>query len=406
MWLIGLQKAGHFIMMEYSIVQEGTMWYNVVKLHSTVWNPADYPAAPASNPGGASHHMKREAGYRDSEIPHSETGRVDGASRGNGKTICKSNGNKEEIMIDITLLGTSALVPLPDRAETAAQLVCGGHTILFDCGEGTQTAARKAGVSLIKTDIIALTHYHGDHIFGLPGLLQTMSIMGRTAPLTIVGPGNIEKELEHIVALTGWLPYELMLVTIPEDGIELNQLSNGWPDGARLIPFPTKHRVISQGYVFELPRAGKFLPEKAKELGVPINQWRFLQKGESVQVGEQAILPEMVLGAPRKGLKVVFSGDTAACEALEKAAQGADLLLCEATYGENEQEQLAADYGHMNFAQAGILAARAQVKRLWLMHYSQRMEDPVTYLPNAQAFYANAECGFDGKAVTLQFEKE
>ena len=308
-------------------------------------------------------------------------------------------------MIDVTLLGTSSLVPLPDRAETAAQLVCGGHSILFDCGEGTQTAARKAGVSLMKTDVIALTHYHGDHIFGLPGLLQTMSMMGRTEPLTIVGPGDIEQELEHLLSLIGWLPYGLKLMTIPAEGVALNTISQGWPEGARLLPFATVHRVVSQGYVFELPRAGKFLPEKAEELGVPVNQWRFLQKGESVEIDGQTIAPEMVLGSKRKGLKVVFSGDTAACEALERAAEGADLLLCEATYGENEQGQLAMEHGHMNFAQAGELAAKAQVKQLWLMHYSQMVTDPMEYLPNAQAHFPNAECGFDGKTVTLQFEK-
>lgn len=307
-------------------------------------------------------------------------------------------------MIDITLLGTSALIPLPERAETAAQLVCRGHSILFDCGEGTQMAARKAGVSLFKTDIIALTHYHGDHIFGLPGLLQTMSIMGRTEPLYIIGPGNIEKELALIVALTGWLPYPLKLVTLPPEGLELNKLTGGWPDGAKLTAFPTVHRVVSQGYVFDLPRPGKFQPERAKALGIPTNQWGILQRGEAIQLDGQTILPEMVLGAPRKGLKVVFSGDTAACESLVHAARGADLLLCEATYGENEQAQLAADHGHMNFAQAAETAAKAQATRLWLMHYSQMVEDPEEYLPNARAFFPNAECGFDGKAMSLQFE--
>ena len=121
--------------------------------------------------------------------------------------------------------------------------------------------------------------------------------------------------------------------------------------------------------------------------------------------GEHTILPEMVMGPKRKGLKVVFSGDTAACEALEHASEGADLLLCEATYGENEQGQLAMDHGHMNFAQAGELAAKAQVKQLWLMYYSQMVENPMDYLLNAQTYFPNAECGFDGKTVTLQFEK-
>ena len=308
-------------------------------------------------------------------------------------------------MIRLTLIGTSALIPLPDRAETAAQLVCGGRSILFDCGEGTQMAARKAGVSLMKTDIIALTHYHGDHVFGLPGLLQTMNMMGRNEPLVIVGPGDIEKELEHILALVGWTSYEIRLTALSAQGVKLNAISSAWPEGARLTPFETSHRVISQGYIFELPRAGRFMPEKAKALGIPINLWSHLQKGEEVELDGQIIKPEAVLGEPRRGLKVVFSGDTAVCDALEAAAEGADLLLCEATYGENNQAQLAADHGHMNFAQAAWLAAKAKARRLWLMHYSQMIDDPLDFLPNAQAFFPEAECGVDGMTITLQFDQ-
>lgn len=308
-------------------------------------------------------------------------------------------------MIDITILGTSALVPLPERALTAMQLVCGGHSILFDCGEGTQSAARKAGASLMNTDIIALTHYHGDHIFGLPGLMQTMNSMGRTEPLTIIGPEGIESELAPIMQLAGWLPYEVRLTVIPPQGVELNTIAMGFPSGAKLIPVKTEHRVISQGYVFYLPRAGKFDAMKAKALGIPMNQWGLLQKGKTVTVDGTEYHPEQVLGAPRKGLKVVFTGDTCRCDALEQAAKDADLLISEATYGENEQAERAIDHGHMNFEQAARLAAAAQVKRLWLVHFSQMIEDPAEYLPNATAWFENTECGFDGKRMTLQFEK-
>lgn len=306
-------------------------------------------------------------------------------------------------MIDVTLLGTSALLPLPERAETAAQLVCEGHSILFDCGEGTQTAARKAGARLMNTDIIALTHYHGDHIFGLPGLLQTMQIMGRTGPLTVIGPGDVEGALAPILALTGELAFALRLRALPPEGIDLNGVSRGWPNGARLTAFPTAHRGISQGYVFELPRAGRFLPEKARALGVPVHCWHILQGGACIDLEGRCIRPEMVMDAPRKGLKVVFSGDTAPCHALREASRNADLLLCEATYGENEQAQLATEHGHMNFAQAGALAAEAGVKRLWLMHYSQMIHNPEAYLPNARAFFPEAECGVDGKFIRLSF---
>ena len=307
-------------------------------------------------------------------------------------------------MIDITLLGTAALAPIPERALTAATLVCAGHMILFDCGEGTQTAARRAGVSLMKADIIALTHYHGDHIFGLPGLLQTLNVMGRTEPLYITGPEGLESALAPILALTGWTAYEIRPLPFPAAGLRPGELVQGWPAGAKLDAFPTEHRVSSQGYCFTLSRAGKFLPQRAGELGVPANLWGRLQKGERVRVGDVLVTPDMVLGAPRRGLKFVFSGDTALCDRLVEAAREADLLICEATYGENDQARLAAEHGHMNFAQAAQAAARAGARRLWLSHFSQMIEDPQSYLENATAIFPDAECGEDGKAVTLRFE--
>ena len=307
-------------------------------------------------------------------------------------------------MIDITLLGTAALVPIPERALTAATLICEGRTILFDCGEGTQCAARRAGVGLMKTDLIALTHYHGDHIFGLPGLLQTMCSMGRTETLYITGPEGLRDELAPILKLVGWTSYAIELVEVPPEGLRLSELVKGWPTEAKLSAFRTEHRVPSQGYCFTLDRAGKFMPQKAKELGVPVNQWGLLQKGQSVQVGDTVISPELVLGEARRGLKFVFSGDTAACDALIEAARGADLLILEATYGENGQAELAVDHGHMNFAQAATVAAKADAKALWLVHYSQMIEDPRDYLPNAAAIFAGTVCGEDGMHTTLRFE--
>lgn len=309
-------------------------------------------------------------------------------------------------MIDITLLGTAALAPIPERALTAATLTCAGRTILFDCGEGTQTAARRAGVSLMKADVIALTHYHGDHIFGLPGLLQTMNCLNRGEPLVITGPQGLREAMEPILKLTGYTGYEIRLLELPEAGVALSELAPGWPDMARLAAFPTDHRVPSQGYCFTLERAGRFMPEAAKALGVPTNLWGLLQRGQSVQVGERTVQAREVLGEPRRGLKFVFSGDTAPCEGLVEAARDADLLICEATYGENDQALPANDHGHMVFAQAARIAQQADARRLWLAHYSQMVEDPLEYLPNAAAIFEGTVCGEDGMSITLRYDEE
>ncbi len=306
-------------------------------------------------------------------------------------------------MIDIVLIGTSALLPLPERALTAAVLICAGHSILFDCGEGTQSAARKAGVSLMKTDMIALTHYHGDHTFGLPGLMQTMGIMGRKEPLILTGPSGLTEAMKPILHLAEGLPFEVFLMELPKEGVFLREVCPGWPDRAYLQAYPTHHRVTSQCYTFTLGRSGRFQPEKAKRLGLPVFMWKNLQKGENVTWNGKTFLPSQVMTEDRKGLKFVFSGDTAPCPGLIEGARDADLMICEATYGEDDQQDLAAEYGHMTFSQAADTAREANVKQLWLAHFSQRITDPSLFLSLAQKIFPQTVCGEDGMKTTLRF---
>lgn len=310
-------------------------------------------------------------------------------------------------MLTITLLGTAATMPLPDRALTVALAESGGHGLLFDCGEGTQTAARRAGANLMRLDAICLTHYHGDHIFGLPGLLQTLGCQGRTRPITLIGPPGLETVAAALNALAGPLPYPVHTCVLTDTPLALEQLAPGWAPGAKLVPVRTRHRVRSIGYRLELPRAGRFDPERAKALGVPVQQWKCLQRGERITLPDGTpVEPSAVLGAPRRGLSFVFSGDSAPCTALEQAAQGADLFICDATYALPEQEDQAKLYGHSTFGQSAALAARAGAKRLWLAHYSPMILEPEKQLAQAQAFFPAAECGFDGKRITLQYEEE
>lgn len=312
-------------------------------------------------------------------------------------------------MLDITLIGTGATMPLPERAVSATAIGCNGRVILIDCGEGTQAAAKKAHVSLMKIDAICLTHFHGDHIFGLPGLLQTIGSLGRTEPMTIFGPEGVEDIMKLIMDLCVFLPYEIKVVQMMTEEtkcLELSKIFPGWPAGAKLEGIQTEHRVSCCGYKFVLSRTGKFQPDKAKELGVPQKDWKLLQKGESVMVGDTLILPEQVLGEARSGLSVVISGDTKPCDALIEAAKGADLLVGEATFGENEEAEIAIERGHSTFAQMAEIALRAEVKRLWLTHFSGSISEPEEYLPNAKVFYENAECGYDGKTITLKFDEK
>ena len=208
-------------------------------------------------------------------------------------------------MLDITLLGTGGTQPLPERALAAACITVGGSNLLLDCGEGTQTAARRAGVSIFRMDVILLTHYHGDHIFGLPGIWQTMAAQGRTAPLVMAGPPGLTDVVRTFYAVAGPLPFELRLKELPDCKGEFEV-----PAGC-VQAFPLKHRVPCCGYAFTLPRAGKFDPQRAKAAGIPVRYWSTLQSGQPVG----GFLPSQVLGPPRRGLKVVYATDTRPCAA-------------------------------------------------------------------------------------------
>ena len=309
-------------------------------------------------------------------------------------------------MLTVTLLGTAATLPQPDRALSSAVFSVNGRHILLDCGEGTQLALHRQHLSPMKIDLIALTHYHGDHILGLPGLLQTMDTMGRTAPLTITGPvEGHEAILAAVLTLADELTYPVHFMPMTEAGLLLHVLCPKWPLEAVLHAFSTVHRIPSQGYRLTLARMRRLCADQADALGVPRSLWRRLQSGQCVTVNDREITPDAVCGPVRPGLMAVFTGDTAPSESVESAAKDADLLIMDATYADDRHADKAALYGHATFSQTASLAARAGVKRLWLTHYSAMITDPEECLSAASAIFPVAECGVDGKRIMLTFRE-
>lgn len=299
-------------------------------------------------------------------------------------------------MLTATLLGCGGTRPLPDRALASLALTVAGRSLLIDCGEGTQTAARRWGVSLYKVDAILLTHYHGDHIFGLPGLWQTMAALGRTEPVLVAGPPGLTALVQALLAVAGPLPFALHLA---EDAAHAGALP---VLGGTVTAFPLEHRAPCCGYAFTLPRAGRFDPDRARALGIPVRLWRELQAGRAAE----GFSPDQVLGPARRGLRVVYATDTGPCAALSEAAREADLLCMDSTYPTADFTDKARQYGHSTCPEAGRLAAEVGVRRLWLTHYSAAVTDTAPGLAAAQQFFAGAEAGFDGKTLALPFDPD
>lgn len=302
-------------------------------------------------------------------------------------------------MLDLCLLGTGGMMPLPYRWLTSLMLRYNGSSLLIDCGEGTQIAIREKGWSFRPLDIICITHFHGDHISGLPGILLAMGNSDRTEPLTMIGPKGLERVVKALRVIAPELPFEIRFIelTEPQQQIRLN--------GYVIDAFKVNHRVTCYGYSVSIERAGLFDVERAKENGVPLKCWSRLQKGETVTEGEKVYTPDMVLGAARKGLKVTYTTDTRPTESIVRNARGADLFICEGMYGEKGDVNNAVKYRHMTFEEAGRLAKEAGVRELWLTHYSPALNKPEMYIEDVRRIFPNAWPGKDKKSLELNFEE-
>ena len=301
-------------------------------------------------------------------------------------------------MLDICLLGTGGMMPLPYRWLTSMMARYNGQSILIDCGEGTQIAMKEKGWSPKPIDVICFTHFHADHISGLPGMLLTMGNAERTEPLLLVGPKGLAKVVASLRIIAPELPFVIDCLELSESEHIIHF------DGFRIEAFKVNHNVPCYGYSIVIDRIGKFQVDRAVALGIEKKYWNRLQRGETIETKNMTLVPEMVLGEARKGLKVTYCTDTRPTESIVRHAENADLFICEGMYGEPDKLAKARENKHMTFYEAAELAKRAGVRRLWLTHYSPSLNRPDEFLPAVRKIFQETETCRDGKTIELVFE--
>ncbi len=301
-------------------------------------------------------------------------------------------------MLDVCLLGTGGFMPLPHRHLTSLLTRYQGSSLMIDCGEGTQVALRRAGLSPNPIDAICFTHYHGDHIGGLPGLLLTMGNADRTEPLTLIGPRGLERVVGMLRVIAPELPFPIEYREFSGAGAEFEL------KGYRIRAFRVLHNVPCYGYTLTIDRAGLFDAARAKESGIPLKLWNRLQHGETIEQDGKTYTPDMVMGPPRKGLKVTYVTDSRPVPEIAENAKDADLFICEGMYGDPERADHVKSHKHMLLQDAARLAKDAGVKELWCTHYSPAMLRPEEYADTLREIFPNTVIAKDGQRTELSFE--
>ncbi|MCR5278598.1 MAG: ribonuclease Z [Lachnospiraceae bacterium] len=301
-------------------------------------------------------------------------------------------------MLEVALLGTGGMMPLPNRYLTAMMARYNGSSILIDCGEGTQVALRKVGWSPKPIDVMCFTHFHADHISGLPGMLLTMGNAERTEPLVMIGPRGLLRVVPALRTIAPELPFEISLIEI-QDNFQTFEF-----DGYRIEAFRVNHNVLCYGYNIVVDRLPKFDPERAKAQNIPLKLWNPLQKGNSVEFEGVTYTPDMVLGEARKGLKVTYCTDSRPTDFIVHNAENADLFICEGMYGEPDMLAKAREHKHMTMYEAAEMARDAGAKRLWLTHYSPSLIHPEEFKKEVRKIYPETVISRDGQNTDLMFE--
>lgn len=300
--------------------------------------------------------------------------------------------------MQIVFLGTSGSWPTPKRNVSAVAVKRGPEVVLFDCGEGTQRQFMQSKLSFMQISRVFISHFHGDHFLGLPGMVQSMSMNGREAPLEVHGPQGIERLVADLLNLGYFTPgFAVRTKELPA-GSEVDC-------GEYIVrAFEARHTVPGLSYVLEeKARPGRFSLEKARALGVPEGPlYSQLQEGHEVSVRGRTVRPTEVLGPPRRGRKIVYTGDTMPHDVLVEMARNADVLIHDAT-SDAALEEKANRYGHSSSRQAAEVAKEAGVELLVLTHLSPRYEDPTTILEDAKKVFENVRVAEDFMEIDVSY---
>ena len=299
-------------------------------------------------------------------------------------------------MLDVALLGTGGMTPLPKRWLASLLVRHGGRLLLIDCGEGTQITLKQLGWGFKEISSILLTHLHADHVAGLPGMLLSIGNSGRRDAVMLYGPRDLWRVVEGVRAIAPQLPFALEWQEL-EGGEELAL------DDLEVSCLAVEHGVPCLAYSLYLPRARRFVPERAAALGLPMSLWSRLQRGESVEWNGRRVDPQEVLGEERRGIKLAYTTDTRPTPQLPSFVEGADLLICEGMYGSPEELPKAVGNQHMLFSEAAGIARLGRVRELWLTHYSPSLSEPEEWLEEATRVFPNTRAGYDRMTATLRF---
>jgi ribonuclease Z len=302
-------------------------------------------------------------------------------------------------MLSVTFLGTSAAIPTIDRNVAGLAVQREGETLLFDCGEGNQRQMMRFGVGFSFREIF-FTHYHADHLLGVTGLLRTMGLQDRSAPVILYGPKGAQRVLGAAISLG------IERNKFPIDIVEIKPGDRLARDDYEIVVFETEHRADTVGYALvEHRRLGRFNPDRARELGIPEGPfWGQLHKGKTITLPDGRIIgPAELVGSPRAGRRVVYTGDTRPHLSVIEASRGADLLVHEATFGGDEMER-AQETGHSTAAEAARVALEAGARRLVLTHISSRYSrDAAELLAEARAVFPETVIARDGMTVDVPY---